>query len=715
MNLEIIHLQSDGNEKDYPLNQDRLLIGNLPSNQICILGENIEAIHAMLERKDDDTWCIIDLGSKHGVYVNGHKIDVEYKVGPLDRVQIGSETLKIQEPKRRLPPTSIPKSQSSEATKPAIGVPKSANEMDAPQFASDDLSPSINLHNSKNTVATKNPIEKKPIEKKSPSIFSRNKKKVYKRGPVLFASQKPKSSGEELEVIGYWGKTVLDIELFSKSSDNEFDVIIGDDNGVHFPGGGGNPLKQHRLATVNKDGFEIFLLPEMKGTAVISGSKRITITDKSAKLSRKDIAQISYGSIHYFLMYIKSPEVILPPTKSRDPLFAGLLSLSLIFYCLFIPYIWTSPVQEKEKLDDDPWTIVNVPTKKEPPKVAVKKKINLAKVKKPKTPKPPPPKKKPVVPKPPKEKKKIVKKIAPKKPKKTAIAKAKAPSKSPVKKAKKKNSSAGMASTGARRPNMKLAGAKNKGTLGKAGGNKGAGNGAKGGVRKGKKSFSVKGVEGKKNSKASGVNLTQLGLGIGKILDKTGAGAINTNFKSAAGGAGGGAGSGVKTVGLGGLDKGKSLSLAGGANGSNFGSGSGGKGSGQGGLGGLGGAGLGSGFGKSGNGKGRAKVVVPPGDPVVSGGLTEQEVRTVIQANLNQIRHCYEQLLQRSPSSSGKIKVNFKIIASGRVSTCKIQSSTIADSIMRNCVVSRVKRWVFPNPRGGVEVAVNYPFVFNPL
>lgn len=38
----------------------------------------------------------------------------------------------------------------------------------------------------------------------------------------------------------------------------------------------------------------------------------------------------------------------------------------------------------------------------------------------------------------------------------------------------------------------------------------------------------------------------------------------------------------------------------------------------------------------------------------------------VIRANLNQIRHCYEQLLQRSPNAAGKIAVNFQIGLGGR-------------------------------------------------
>ncbi len=211
------------------------------------------------------------------------------------------------------------------------------------------------------------------------------------------------------------------------------------------------------------------------------------------------------------------------------------------------------------------------------------------------------------------------------------------------------------------------------------------------------------------------MNLSKLGLGVGKILNKSGPGAINTKFRSSAGGAGGGAGHANKTYGLGGMGSSKSLGLSGaGGAVNNFGSGSGGFGSGQGGSGGLGGAGIGKGFGSGKGGRGRANVTVPSSGPVVSGGLTRQEILAVIRSNLNQIRHCYEQLLQRSPRSSGKLVVNFTIGASGRVKSISAGGG-ISDSIMRGCVTGRIKRWKFPAPRGANSVNVKYPFVFTPL
>ena len=228
-----------------------------------------------------------------------------------------------------------------------------------------------------------------------------------------------------------------------------------------------------------------------------------------------------------------------------------------------------------------------------------------------------------------------------------------------------------------------------------------------GGGRKGKSSSSLTGAKGVANKKASGVNLSKLGLDVGQVLSKRGPGAQYTTFKSSAGGAGGGRGSRLNTTGLGGLGNERTLSLAGSKGALNkFGTG-------QGVLdrGGRGG-GLGKGFGRR---AGKVAVDIPPGDLVISGGLTAGEIASIIRKNLNQIRHCYEQFLQRSPGKAGKVSVKFIISKGGRTSSVGIRKSNISDRAFRSCITARIKTWKFPRPRGGSNVTVNYPFVFNPL
>jgi outer membrane biosynthesis protein TonB len=450
------------------------------------------------------------------------------------------------------------------------------------------------------------------------------------------------------------------------------------------------------------------------------------------RLGPKDIAHVSCGPIKYFLMYVKPPVIKLPRQQSNDPFFLGLMSVAMLFYFLIVPAIYLTQDNRKDDPDDDIWSVVNLPEKQEKPKPVEppkpqKPKQQIAEAQKPEVkPKPPKPVVKP--PKPiepkkapqkivetPKQKRKVEKPVA--KPTKT-LTQAEVPKKPGLKRLADAVKSAGVVTTGAKKPDFKAPGKVRPGQkVGLAGGERGGGKFRPdaGGARKGKTNADVKGVEGGVPNKASGVNLSKLGLGAGKILSKTGAGAIRTNFKSSAGGVGGGSGSASKTYGLGGPGSGRRLGVSGAGGAVNNFGGFGGNGSGAGGSGGLGSGALGGGFGRNGGSGGRADVAVPAGDPVVSGGLTAQEVAAVIRANLNQIRHCYEQLLQRSPNAAGKIKVNFNVVASGRVGSVAIVESSIRDSIMKGCVTGKVRRWKFPKPRGGLAVDVNYPFVFNPL
>lgn len=100
-----------------------------------------------------------------------------------------------------------------------------------------------------------------------------------------------------------------------------------------------------------------------------------------------------------------------------------------------------------------------------------------------------------------------------------------------------------------------------------------------------------------------------------------------------------------------------------------------------------------------------------------AGGLTGDEIAAVIRANLNQIRHCYETLLKIEPEASGKVMSSFIVKAKdGSVGKVDLTSNSVSeDKAFGDCITDKVKGWRFPKPRGGQDVTVNYPFVFNPL
>jgi len=102
-------------------------------------------------------------------------------------------------------------------------------------------------------------------------------------------------------------------------------------------------------------------------------------------------------------------------------------------------------------------------------------------------------------------------------------------------------------------------------------------------------------------------------------------------------------------------------------------------------------------------------------DAVVEGGLDRDEIAAVIQRHLGQIRFCYEQGLQTRPELNGRVAVKFVISGSGFVSIANVANTSLKSKAVEGCIVQRLKSWKFPEPRGGVNVRVTYPFVLKRL
>lgn len=721
MSLELRFTVTGEAERSVGLDQPPIKIGSLLSNQVVLRALGVDPIHALIEQIDGGAYVITDLGSATGVRVNGRVVDVESPIKVGDIISIGSVDLIVSE-------------RQSAAT--ALGAPAAASVVSSDRAA-------VGADSTASTLAPQSPAAVLVEGAAVAGAANGNERKK----DLLFSPRNARPSGDVLEVVAYWGDTVLEVELFHPTYKGFQSVTIGDPSKTHLLAAGREHIDSHTLASFTSDGgFDIHLRDGMQARLRKNGKVEKATNESSIGLGSRDIAQIKYGAVSYFLMFVRPPSLNLPKEGTRDTLFLGLMAVAALFYLILVPIaILHDPEPVKQTKEDDPWLVVETPKekapeeRKKPPEPKKPEQKVVEKKTPPKTPpkpeKPPQVKPVPVVekekPKPVKPVEKPIEKpvkptqvLVEQKPQESKPAGPATPNPSNEKPGPvSKLSSVGMPSTGAKTPDFKLAGPSLPNTaLGKAGGPQGSGMNQVGGAIKGTGRADFKGVEGVNNNKASGVNLSKLGLGVGKVLNKSAAGAISTNFSSSAGGAGGGMGSAAKTYGMGGVGSGKSLGLAGsGGAVNNFGSGSGGFLSGQGGLGGGGGSGLAGAFGGGGGGgggqggRGRANVTVPPGDPVVSGGLTAQEIMAVIRANLNQIRHCYEQLLQRSPNASGKLSVSFVIGLNGRVQSTSVTDSSISDSVMRGCVTGKVARWEFPKPRGGSPVTVNYPFVFNPL
>jgi len=107
----------------------------------------------------------------------------------------------------------------------------------------------------------------------------------------------------------------------------------------------------------------------------------------------------------------------------------------------------------------------------------------------------------------------------------------------------------------------------------------------------------------------------------------------------------------------------------------------------------------------------RVPPPVTPGRAQVTGGLSQEAIRRVVQRHLPEVRFCYEQGLQSNPSLEGRVSVRWIITPAGGVQSAAIGSSDLRNGGVESCIASAVQRWTFPAPDGGGMVGVNYPFV----
>lgn len=97
------------------------------------------------------------------------------------------------------------------------------------------------------------------------------------------------------------------------------------------------------------------------------------------------------------------------------------------------------------------------------------------------------------------------------------------------------------------------------------------------------------------------------------------------------------------------------------------------------------------------------------------GGLDKALIAAVVQANLGQIKHCYEKQLIVDPNIFGKVVAGWTINKDGLVSVTSVKKSTMNNKAVENCILGKIKNWNFPKPKGGGQVLVSYPFLFKSL
>ncbi len=123
-----------------------------------------------------------------------------------------------------------------------------------------------------------------------------------------------------------------------------------------------------------------------------------------------------------------------------------------------------------------------------------------------------------------------------------------------------------------------------------------------------------------------------------------------------------------------------------------------------------------SGYGLDASGSKKRSVTIEAGgeEEEFMGEIDKEAVRRVIKRGENQIKNCYERVLNTNPGLRGKVVLQWSIIERGRVRNAKVVrgDSTLKNQSVYRCIISRLKTWRFPEPPIGTYADIRYPFVF---
>jgi hypothetical protein len=100
---------------------------------------------------------------------------------------------------------------------------------------------------------------------------------------------------------------------------------------------------------------------------------------------------------------------------------------------------------------------------------------------------------------------------------------------------------------------------------------------------------------------------------------------------------------------------------------------------------------------------------------VLEGGVSKYAINATIAKYLNQVRRCYEAELKNKPDLQGLVEMSFEINASGKLNFAKVNKTTLNSAPVESCISSKMMDWQFPQPKGGVNVPVKYPFMLRPV
>jgi predicted component of type VI protein secretion system len=102
----IIDLVSLNAERRVELAGNRVTIGTASENTISVDDPAVSHLHAVFERFDAG-WCICDLGSSNGTWLNSQRIWSQQRLRDGDEIRLGQTRLVFRDPHARDPATEV--------------------------------------------------------------------------------------------------------------------------------------------------------------------------------------------------------------------------------------------------------------------------------------------------------------------------------------------------------------------------------------------------------------------------------------------------------------------------------------------------------------------------------------------------------------------------------------------------------------------------------
>ncbi|MFP5518692.1 MAG: AgmX/PglI C-terminal domain-containing protein [Bdellovibrionia bacterium] len=698
------------------LDQDQIVIGHNADVHLDLDGEGVSAIHCLIEKRDSG-YYICDLGSQGGTFKNGQAI-LDEQIESGDEITIGEFKFQffVGAPKPKAAPSSsmpaqvapaktvveqvIPvkpeeiklvdevttKIESSAVAAVVAETPVSVNQVKGAA----SIPASIPELKEEISVVTAKSVTTKP-EIKSPKNQSYKKKK----SSGTFAppsevkdmrSHLKVGKGVHVEVLVIWGDRILDSHHFSK----KMLVKAAAENGpqeIALPNSflkAGFPLLDLRNGVRVQASHDLRI--EVKSTDEIQDEVHTNVASriqpiqagKSIKLEQNEVVFLSSKSTPLQLAIRFSPQ---PPAVSLIPpfIFSASEMSALVFAIVLMGLLKfyidsTIPSEMAEKEQEEvqrvAQVIFNAPDKPKPPPPPEPE---------PEKPVPPPPQ--PPKPKPPEKVEMADKtKETQRKGEQTNVATG-------------KNQVAKRAAEVAPKPNSK---------------------------NRPKSFTSTRQGGAVKTTNTAGANAQSANKDPNNVglLSAFGSGGVRQKLDKAYSGSGELLGMADRATGTSGFAEDR----AGDDLGSRFkDTGAGGKGTATQGISGVGTKGRSSGMSAYGAADGfgnKSSVEVQSGGAEESfvGSIDKEAIRRVIRAKLHEIKSCYERVLNTLPKGQrleGKVVIKWEIIDRGQARAARVKSTSLRNSAVEACMVSRLQSWVFPEPPENTVADVEYPFVLN--